>query len=226
MRIRQVSRPAIGVVIVARVRVYRENLAAALGPLEHIEVQGTAEDWTEAFGHFHGRRPDIVLVDADLIPEGRGARLLADTTPRVRLVALAVPEDEVSEVRCLEAGVSAYVRSDAALGELVETIERAAGDELLCSPRIAGALGRRLSDLAAEREPSTDVARLTTREIEVVHLIEQGMSNQEIADRLFIEVATVKNHVHHILAKLHIRSRGDAADWVRGNHGLREARFR
>jgi len=54
----------------------------------------------------------------------------------------------------------------------------------------------------------------------VVHLIEQGMSNQEIADRLFIEVATVKNHVHHILAKLHIRSRADAANWMRGANGL------
>src|SRR5919199_2800980 len=140
MRIRQVPRSTVGVIIVAGVRVYRESLAAALEPLERIEVQGTAESWSEAFGHIHGRHPDIVLVDADLIPEGRGARLLAHTTPRVRLVALAVPEDEVSVVRCLEAGVSAYVRSDAPLGELVETIERAAGDELLCSPRIAGAL--------------------------------------------------------------------------------------
>jgi two-component system, NarL family, nitrate/nitrite response regulator NarL len=220
MRIRHVPRSAVGVVIVAGVRVYRESLAAALEPLERVVVQGTAEEWSEAFGYIHGRHPDIVLVDANLIPEGRGVRLLAHTTPHVRLVALAVPEDEVSVVRCLEAGVSAYVRSDAPLAELIETIERAAGGELLCSPRIAGALGRRLSDLAAEREPSTDVARLTTREIEVVHLIEQGMSNQEIADRLFIEVATVKNHVHHILAKLHIRSRADAASWVRGANGL------
>jgi len=220
MRIRQVPRSAVGVVIVAGVRVYRENLAAALEPLERIDVHGSAPDWSEAFVYIHGRHPDIVLVDADLIPAGRGARLLARTMPRLRIVALAVAEDEASVLRCLEAGVSAYVRSDAPLAELVETIERTASGELLCSPRIAGALGRRLSDLAAEREPSTDIAHLTTREIEVVHLIEQGMSNQEIANCLYIELATVKNHVHNILAKLQIRSRADAADWVRGPSGL------
>jgi two-component system, NarL family, nitrate/nitrite response regulator NarL len=161
----------------------------------------------------------MALVDVGLIAAGRGARLLAHTAPDVRLIALAVPEDELAVLGCIEAGVAAYVPSDAPLPELIQAIERAASGELLCSPRIAGALGRRVSDLASERDPWTDVACLTPREIEVVHLIEQNLSNQEIAMRLYIEVATVKNHVHNILAKLHIHSRAHAAAWVRGGGG-------
>jgi two-component system, NarL family, nitrate/nitrite response regulator NarL len=208
--------PVVGVVIVAAVRLYRDSLAAALAPFDHIEVLGTAGDWGEACSHVKGRRPDILLVEASLATAGRGARLLAQSAPNLRVVALAVAEDERAVLSCLEAGVSAYVSSDATLPELVEAIERTAGGELLCSPRIAGALGRRVSDLAAEREPSRHFERLTAREIEIAHLIEQRLSNQEIATRLCIEVPTVKNHVHNILAKLGIQSRADVADWVHG----------
>jgi two-component system nitrate/nitrite response regulator NarL len=175
--------PLVGVVIVGKVRVYCESLAGALRSIEGVEVLGTAAEWGEIFRQFQHRRPDMVLVDAGLIAAGRGARLFAQTTPEVRLVAIAVDEDELAVLRCLEAGVSAYVRRDAQLPELVETIQRAAGGELLCSPRIAGTLGRRLSALAAEREPSNAVARLSARELEIVHLIEQpGNSRRNVRD--------------------------------------------
>jgi DNA-binding NarL/FixJ family response regulator len=212
----EVQPPVIGVVIVAGVRVYRESLAAAIAPVAHIEVLGTARDWSEACSHVHGRCPDILLVEASLAATGRGTRLLAQAAPHLRVVALAVPEDERAILACLEAGVSAYVFSDATLAELVEAIERTASGELLCSPRIAGALGRRVSDLACQREPSRHSAPLTAREIEIAHLIEQRLSNPEIATRLCIEVPTVKNHVHNILAKLGIQSRAEVADWVHG----------
>ena len=195
---------------------YRDCLAAALGLREHIRVLASADDWSEAFGHIHAMRPNIVLVDAQLTTASRAVRLVAQAAPEARVVALAVDEGENAVLSCLEAGVSAYVGSDAALPELIETIERAATGELLCSPRIAAALGRRLSDLAAEREPSLDSAHLTAREVEVVHLIGQNLSNRQIAARLCIEVATVKNHVHSILGKLQIRGRAEAAAWIRG----------
>jgi two-component system, NarL family, nitrate/nitrite response regulator NarL len=209
--------------IVGEVRVFRDSLADALSSVVGMEVVGTAGDWAEAFGQIQHLRPDVVLVDAPLIAAGRGARLFADSTPDVRLVALAIDEEELAVLTCLEAGVSAYVRRDAELSELVETTRRAARGELMCSPRIAAALGRRLSVLAAEREPSNAVGRLTARELEIVNLIEQGLSNQEIADRLCIEVTTVKNHVHNILAKLHIRSRTGVAHWMRETRVSRAA---
>jgi two-component system nitrate/nitrite response regulator NarL len=196
--------------------VYRECLARALDARERVRVVASAGDWSEAFGLIHVLRPSIVLVDAQLAIASRAVRLVAQAAPQARVVALAVDEDEEAVLSCLELGVSAYVGSDAALDELVETIERAATGELLCSPRIAAALGRRISDLAAEREPSLDSAHLTARELEVVDLIGQNLSNRQIAARLCIEVATVKNHVHNILGKLHISRRAEAAAWIRG----------
>jgi two-component system, NarL family, nitrate/nitrite response regulator NarL len=206
----------LGVVIVARVRVYRDGLAAGLERFPSIRVLGTAGSWSEAAGHVRGQHPDILLVEAALAVEGRAARLFSQTAPHVRLVAFAAPQDDRTVLSCVEAGVSGYVASHASISELVEAITRAASGELLCTPRVAATLGRRLSDIAAEHEPARNVSRLTTREVEIVHLIAQNMSNQEIAEHLYIEIATVKNHVHNILAKLEIRGRAEVADWVRG----------
>jgi two-component system nitrate/nitrite response regulator NarL len=212
---REARQPVVGVVIVGGARVYRDSLTRALESRERVRVLASAGDWSEAFGHIRALRPSIVLVDAQLAVASRAVRLVTQAAPQARVVALAVDEDEDAVLSCLEGGVSAYVGSDAPLDELVETIEHAATGELLCSPRIAAALGRRLSDLAAEREPSLDSARLTARELEVLHLIGQNLSNRQIAARLCIEVATVKNHVHNILGKLQISGRGQAAAWIR-----------
>jgi DNA-binding NarL/FixJ family response regulator len=196
--------------------VYRDCLSRALESRERVRVLASVGDWSEAFGYIHALRPDIVLVDAQLAIASRAVRLVGQAAPDARVVALAVDENEDAVLGCLEVGVAAYVASDAPLDELVEAIERAATGELLCSPRIAAALGRRLSDLAAEREPSLGSAHLTARELEVVHLIGQNLSNRQIAARLCIEVATVKNHVHNILGKLQISGRREAAAWIRG----------
>jgi DNA-binding NarL/FixJ family response regulator len=87
--------------------------------------------------------------------------------------------------------------------------------EFLCSPGTAATLLRRVAALAAERHTADNGARLTPREQQVVRLIDEGLSNKEIARRLSIEVRTVKNHVHSILEKLQVRRRGEAAARMR-----------
>ncbi len=84
---------------------------------------------------------------------------------------------------------------------------------MLCTPRIAALLLRRVAEAAAPR--SSGLERLTPRETEIVDLIEQGLSNKQIARRLSIELATVKNHVHNILEKLEVARRGEAVARVR-----------
>jgi DNA-binding NarL/FixJ family response regulator len=115
------------------------------------------------------------------------------------------------------------VLRDGTVDDLVATIESASRGELRCSAKIAAALLRRVADLATERDISKTNARLTRREQENACLVEEGLSNKEIAARLFIEVATVKNHVHNILEKLQVRTRGEAAAAVR-RRGLRVRR--
>ena len=157
--------------------------------------------------------PDVVLFD--ISPPGSlgEVRRVAAAVPAARVVALAVGESENQVVACAEAGADGYVTRDQSVEDVLAVIGAVTRGELICSPRIAGALLQRLGRLAAERgsapvdEPPV---RLTAREREIVVLIDRGMSNKQIARTLTIEVATVKNHVHNILEKLHVTRRDEA----------------
>jgi DNA-binding NarL/FixJ family response regulator len=116
---------------------------------------------------------------------------------------------------CAEAGASGYVTREGSLADLVTAINSAAQDELACSPKIAAALIRRVATLAAAHRDDAVGARLSRREIEIVSLIDRGLTNKEIAGRLFIALATVKNHVHNVLDKLDVQGRDEAAAWIR-----------
>ena len=131
-------------------------------------------------------------------------------------MGLAVLETEDDVVTCAEAGIAAYVPYEASIADLLATLARVRAGELACPPRIAAGLFRRLAVRAIEQNVAAVSAGLTQREEEILALIDQGLSNQEIAGRLEIEVSTVKNHVHHILGKLAVRRRGEAAARVRG----------
>jgi DNA-binding NarL/FixJ family response regulator len=99
------------------------------------------------------------------------------------------------------------VTRNGSISELVAAARCAARGELNCSPRIAGTLVRRVAALAKEQYSATHLSRLTQREREIADLLGQELSNKEIATRLRIEVATVKNHVHKVLEKLNAHSR-------------------
>jgi DNA-binding NarL/FixJ family response regulator len=149
-------------------------------------------------------------------------RELAAMPAHAKIVAFAVAEVDEVVLACAEAGVASYVPRDASIEDLVASVHRAARGEMLCSPRIAATLFRRVAALAAEVQPAAAAAvLLTRREREIVELIDGGLSNKEIAQRLSIEVATVKNHVHNLLEKLHVHRRGQAAARVRAADGRR-----
>jgi DNA-binding NarL/FixJ family response regulator len=133
----------------------------------------------------------------------------------LRVVALGVTETEPEIIAFAEAGVSGYLTRDASIPELVATIEAVARNELICPPRITAALMHRVATLAVDRRVTTPSFPLSPRELEVVALIDAGLSNQEIAGKLYISLATVKNHVHNILEKLDVATRADAAAWLR-----------
>jgi DNA-binding NarL/FixJ family response regulator len=116
-------------------------------------------------------------------------------------------------LRFAEAGIAGYVTRTASSADLVTAIESADRGEAVCSPRAAAALLDHVANLAADAaEPD---GALTARELEILALIDEGLSNKEIAGRLFISVPTVKSHVHNILRKLGASRRGQAAARVR-----------
>ena len=203
----------IRVFIVAEVRLYRDGLAEVLSREDHISVIGAVGDFranTELIGELG---PDILLLDMAVADSLGAVRLLGEIVPSV--VALAVADEERHVLACAEAGVSGYVTRDQSIEDVVAVVEAVARGEMICSPRMAATLLRHVSSLATSKAPEDPEARLTARELEIVALIEQGLSNKQIARRLSIELPTVKNHVHNILEKLHVDRRAEAAARVR-----------
>jgi DNA-binding NarL/FixJ family response regulator len=108
-------------------------------------------------------------------------------------------------------GVAGYVTRGASMDDVLEAIQAAARGEVRCSPRVAGFLFRHIASLAKEQSPSpVQTSALTARESQILELLRQGMTNKMISRRLGIELPTVKNHVHSVLAKLGVHRRAEA----------------
>jgi two-component system, NarL family, nitrate/nitrite response regulator NarL len=210
----------VGVIIVSPVRLYRDGLASVLGTEGAMCIEGTAATSAEVLTKLASGKPTVILVD---IGGPQGVETLRDLrrgAPAAKLIALALGDMEDGVLACAEAGISGYVPMDGSLADLRAAVESAMRDELLCSPRVAAAMVRRLSAFAAERNTSDTDASLTAREVEVTRLVARGLSNKDIARELGIGLATVKNHVHHILDKLGLRRRAEIGARMRA----REAR--
>lgn len=204
------SNEMVRILILAEVRLFREGLALMLDAEPNFEVVATVSTAAEAVRAVRDATPDVALLDMAIPDNASLVRALLAAVPGTRVVALAVPEIEREVLACAEAGVAGYVTRDASVKDVVAAVESAARGEVLCSPRMVATLFNRIAALAVERSPASIESRLTTRELEILDLIDQGLSNKEIARRLTIGLSTVKNHVHNILDKLNVNRRGDA----------------
>lgn len=206
----------IRVLIFSDIRIYREGLAKALHNDGCIVVVGAYAAVRDALEHTTDLAPDVVLLDVANPDALREVRRVNGGFTGAPIVALGVLKRDGDVIACAEAGIAGYVFRDASLAELIATVESAARGELRCSPTVAATILRRVATLAARhRVASPGPTRVTRREREILELIELGLSNKQIAARLFIEIATVKNHIHNILEKLHVRTRAEAAAALR-----------
>ena len=197
--------------ILAEVGLYREALARSLERDGRFEVAGLAAGHRETLAALENDGTEIVLVDTRMHASADAVRALVAAAPPVKVIALAVREDERDVIAFAEAGASGYVVRDGSPEDLVAVIESVSRGEMLTSPGIAATLARRVADLARESGLEPIEGRLTARELDVLRLIEEGRSNKEIAAALLIELPTVKNHVHNILRKLKVTRRTEAA---------------
>jgi len=201
----------IDVLVVGEIPLYREGMVCALGHGGRVNVLGTATSSQEALSRVRDLEPEVVLVDVAMDESLDTVRAIGEARPKAKVVALAVPDTEADVIACAEAGACGYVPRDGTLDDLESVVENVARGEIHCSPRIAASLLRRVGALAAELRGPSPNSMLTAREMEVAELLDQGLSNKEIAQCLSIAVPTVKNHVHRILGKLHVRRRTEAA---------------
>ncbi len=203
----------IRLVVAAEIRLYREGIADVLARESDVRVVGTAAEPGDALRTVLECEPDVALLDLGTERGLATVRALRREVPGVRLVTLGVDDGDDDVLAWAEAGVSGYVSRDASFEDLVETVRAVARGELPCSPRLAATLLSRVTALAGDAPQST--TRLTQREREISSLLEAGLSNKEIARRLYIELPTVKNHVHNILRKVGASRRGEAAALLR-----------
>ncbi len=219
VRLPGITDSRISVLIAGPVRLYRVGLAAILAREEGFGVAGTAGEGRDTVARSRGLAPDVVLVDLALADSVDTIRAIAGLKA-VRIAALVSPDTERRLIECAEAGVSNFVTREDSIAELVSTIRSAACGECRISPATAAAVVRNLAGLAAERSMTPAEERLTQREVEVMRLIERGLSNKQIARELSVALPTVKQHVHHILEKLQVSRRGEAVARIRARGGI------
>jgi two-component system, NarL family, response regulator LiaR len=201
----------IRVLIVDDHAVVREGLRTYLELQDGIEVTGEAADGVQALEQAATLSPDVILMDL-VMPRLDGVRAMRSLRQRAsssRVIVLTSFLDDARLMPALEAGAAGYLLKDVEPSELAAAIRTAHAGEAIIDPTVAGRL---LRTLAGPRTPApADGERLTRREREVLTLIAAGRSNKRIAVELGIAEKTVKTHVGHVLAKLGVADRTQAA---------------
>jgi len=210
------GRERIAVLLVSDVRLFRDGLALVLAETSAIRVVGSAATHAEAERAVLELRPDVVLLDMSIsqcLEIGRAVRAAA---PDVGMVAFAATSSDAEQIACVEVGITGFVPRDGGIQDLIDAVVSVNRGEAFCSPQVVASTFRRLASLAAAgRVPENGTRAVSLRERQIIELIDRGLSNKEIAQRLQIGIATVKNHVHNILEKLEVARRGEVGARLR-----------
>ena len=186
---------------------FRAGVVASLREVEGIDVVGEADDAASALALVRAELPDVIILDIAMPGSGlSAAREIATACPATRIVMLTVSEDEDDLLAAVKSGASGYVLKGAGAGELVSVIRSVNAGEVYVAPALAWGM---LRELQTPRTSPFD--ELTEREREVLELVAEGLSNQEVGDRLGLAEKTIKHYMTNILGKLQVRSRVEAA---------------
>jgi DNA-binding NarL/FixJ family response regulator len=190
----------------------RAGLKSVLASDESVHVVGEAGDGREAVSSAQSSRPDVVLMDVRM-PDLDGiaaTRQVLEAAPEVRVVILTTFEEDDYIFGALNAGASGFLLKRTRPEELIAAIHTVAAGDSLLSPSVTRRVIDRMARQPAPHRSSARLAELTPREREVLELVAQGLSNNEIAAAFVIEESTVKTHVKRILSKLGLRDRVQA----------------
>ncbi|MFD8708731.1 response regulator transcription factor [Kitasatospora sp. NPDC059648] len=234
----ETQRPAgpVRVLVVDDQQIVREGLMSLLDLMDDIEVVGGAADGVEAVEMVARTTPQVVLMDLRM-PRGGGAEATARIVanhPEVTVLALSTYADDESIAAALGAGARGYLTKDANREQIAMAIRNSAHGQSTFDPSVTRRLAAALvasppvppAAPAAPAAPAVRQAKdrggrrkvfpdgLTNREVDVLRLIAEGLSNPEIAGTLFIEEATVKTHINNVFAKIDARNRADAVRYV------------
>jgi two-component system, NarL family, response regulator LiaR len=201
----------ISVLIVDDHEIVRRGIRAYLETQPDFNVIGEAGSGEEAIEMALNLVPDIVLMDLILpgLDGVESTRRIKSLSPRTQIVVLTSYHEDEHIFPALKAGATAYILKDIRMERLAEALHKAVNGEVTLHPRVAA---RVLQNIRGEREEERNpYTELTERELEVLKLLANGLSNSRIAEQLFISENTVKGHISNILSKLHLADRTQAA---------------
>lgn len=194
--------------------VVRTGLATILGEQPDIIIIGEAKDGLEAISKALELKPDVILMDI-FMPNCTGLDAMIsirESLPDARVLILTVSEHEDDLFRALRFGAQGYLLKSANIDEVADAVRQVAAGEAMLSPHIA-------TRLVAEFRKKDDEPKLSARELEVLQLVGEGLTNTRIADRLFISESTVRTYLRRLLDKLHLSHRTEAMAYA-VRHGV------
>jgi DNA-binding NarL/FixJ family response regulator len=198
---------------------FRTAIAELVDGQDGLTVVGEAENGLEAVEKARALKPDVVVMDVEMpVMDGvEATRLIREQMPGVKVVMLTISEADDHLFDAIRFGAQGYLLKDLRPAQLYDLVRAVMRDEAALSPAVAGRLLGQIRDGAMashvpDSEPETP--SLTRRELEVLRLVADGLSNKEIATSLFITEGTVKNHVHNALEKLQLENRTQAAAYI------------
>ena len=208
----------IRLIIASPVHLVGDGLAATLRCRPDVIVVDVIDLGPQGIAKIADAQPDVVLVDLGQTDPATAAQVIKTVSHGVKLVAFGLDETNDHVFACAAAGFCGYVARESGADELHRALVDAVAGRMHCDPHIAAAMFARLAQSQREFNPQELLPSLSSRESEILALVEQGRSNKEIARELAISIATVKNHMHSILQKLQVSRRGQAAARLRGSH--------
>ena len=207
------SSDTVTVLIVDDHQIVRRGITTFLETEPGIEVLGEAENGREAVTLAQELEPDVILMDL-VMPEMDGIeaiRQIRSQQSKSQILVLTSFSSDDKIFPAVKAGALGYLLKDTSPEELTRAIRQATEGHATLNPTVASRL---LREFSSETEPATPIEPLTEREIEVLGLITRGLTNEQIGEKLFISEATVRTHVSHILGKLNLANRTQAALWA------------
>jgi DNA-binding NarL/FixJ family response regulator len=201
--------------------IVRDGLVMLLKLETDIQVVGTAEDGALAVDMVEKKKPDLVLMDLKMpVMNGvEATRQIRTQHPDVTVLVLTTYNDDEWVFDAIQAGASGYLLKDTPRDELVKAIRGTIAGKTYVDPAVAGKVLDQVSSHQTQ-QTSLITSKLTEREVEVLKLIAKGLSNLDIAERLYLSEGTVRNHVSAILTKLGVSDRTQAAV-IAIQHGLK-----
>lgn len=190
---------------------FREGMRALLATASDLEVVGEAADGNEVVAKAAEVQPDVILMDLQLpgLNGVEATRRILDSHPKVSVLVLTMFEDTDTVLAAMRAGARGYLLKDTHEDALLRSVRAVANGEALFGPAVAERLIKYLASATPPAEPKA-FPELTGRELEVLSLLAQGLTNQAVADRMGISLKTARNHVSNILARLQVADRTEA----------------